>query len=92
MTSVCTGCACEEACGRMNRSACANRKPIAWRSCDPLVLGRIERDHHAMLSRISEGYARVGTDRAVLLHRASQRNLSHERCDENCKRSDEQGA
>lgn len=36
MTSVCTGCACEEACGRMNRSACANRKPIAWRSRDPL--------------------------------------------------------
>ena len=30
MTTVCKGCAHEEACGHAEVHACANREPVAW--------------------------------------------------------------
>lgn len=44
MTSVCPGCACEEACGHAEVHACANRVPARWCSCDPLRRAEAERD------------------------------------------------
>lgn len=43
MTSVCTGCACEEACGHADMSACAYRRPARWCSCDMLRRAEAER-------------------------------------------------
>ena len=44
MTSVCDGCACEEACGHAGLRACAYRKPARWCSCDMLRRAQAERD------------------------------------------------
>ena len=46
MTSVCPGCACEEACGHAEVHACANRVPARWCSCDPLRRAEAERDRY----------------------------------------------
>ena len=44
MASVCEGCACEEACGHADMSACAYRRPARWCSCDMLRRAQVERD------------------------------------------------
>lgn len=46
MTSVCPGCAHEEACGHAEVHACANRVPARWCSCDPLRRAEAERDRY----------------------------------------------
>lgn len=46
MTSVCPGCAHEEACGHADVHACANRVPARWCSCDPLRRAETERDRY----------------------------------------------
>ena len=44
MTSVCDGCACEDACGHAGLRACAYRRPARWCSCDMLRRAQVERD------------------------------------------------
>lgn len=44
MTSVCDGCAHEEACGHAGLRACAYRRPARWCSCDMLRRAQAERD------------------------------------------------
>ena len=46
MTSVCPGCAHEEACGHAEVHACANRVPARWCSCDPLRRAEAERGRY----------------------------------------------
>lgn len=79
MTSVCRGCAHEEACGHADATACANRVPAAWCSCDPLRKARAERDalmrlkleREAEVSRL-EGEIAAAAARAVGVERAAR--------------------
>lgn len=50
MRSVCPGCAHEQACGHAEVHACANRKPAAWCSCDPLRKAEAERDMYRSMA------------------------------------------
>ena len=63
MTSVCDGCACEDACGHAGLRACAYR----WCSCDMLRRAQVERDallrlkceREAEIVRLEEELARM---------------------------------
>ena len=67
MASVCEGCACEEACGHADMSACAYRRPARWCSCDMLRRAEAERDallrlkceREAEIVRLEEELARM---------------------------------
>ena len=50
MTSVCPGCACEEACGHAEVHACANRVPARWCSCDQLRRAEAERGRYRRIA------------------------------------------
>lgn len=49
MTSVCPGCAHEQACGHADVTHCADRVPTAWCSCDSLRRAEAERDEAVFL-------------------------------------------
>ena len=49
MTSVCPGCAHEQACEHADVTHCADRVPTAWCSCDPLRRAEAERDEAVFL-------------------------------------------
>lgn len=59
MTSVCPGCACEEACGHAEVTHCANRVPARWYSCDPLRRAEAERDRYREAAMSAECCRRI---------------------------------
>ena len=46
MTTVCKGCAHEQACGHAEVHACANREPVAWCSRGALDDAVKQREHY----------------------------------------------
>ena len=67
MTSVCYGCAHEQACGHAGMRSCSYRKPARWCSCDMLrraqaerdALLRLKREREAEIVRLEEELARM---------------------------------
>ena len=81
MTSVCDGCACEDACGHAGLRACAYRRPARWCSCAMLRRAQVERDallrlkckREAEIVRLEEELARMH-DICLLYTSATERH------------------